>query len=181
MLVPNATAAARMWQLKPREARLMKALVVATIGTLVVLAGAVSATAQAPQPSAKATLAQLAWLSGAWQGTDGAMTFEERWTDAAGGAMLAVARTLKGDRLAAFEFLRVVERGGSLVYVAQPNGRPPTEFGLTSITADSATFENPAHDFPKTIRYARQPDGSLEAVVSDGGAKAERFRFTRVR
>ena len=75
--------------------------------------------------------------------------------------MLAVSRTIKDDRLAAFEFLRIVERDGGLVYIAQPNGRPPTEFVLTGMTADSATFENPAHDFPKMIRYTaaarRQP------------------------
>ena len=94
--------------------------------------------------------------------------------------MLAVSRTIKDDRLAAFEFLRIVERDGSLVYIAQPNGRPPTEFALTRIGADSATFENPSHDFPKMIRYTRRPDGSLEARVSGaGGERPQTFIFTR--
>jgi hypothetical protein len=91
--------------------------------------------------------------------------------------MLAVSRTLKGDRMVVFEFLRIVERDGSLLYIAQPNGRPPTEFMLTSITGDSVTFENPTHDFPKVIRYSKRADGSLEARVSDGGQKAEVFVF----
>jgi Domain of unknown function (DUF6265) len=138
-------------------------------------------TNEQPRPQAQATLTQLAWLAGEWRGTSGPMTFEERWTDAAGGAMLAVSRTLKGERLAAFEYLRIVERKGGLVYIAQPNGRPPTEFTLTSITPDAAVFENPAHDFPKMIRYTRKTDGTLEAVVSDGGSKAETFTFRRVR
>ena len=94
--------------------------------------------------------------------------------------MLSVSRTLKGDRMVAFEFLRIVERDGGLVYIAQPNGRPPTEFTLTAITTDSATFENPIHDFPKMIRYARRADGSLEARVSDGGQKSETFVFKKV-
>src|SRR5439155_18911312 len=98
------------------------------------------------------------------------MTLEERWTPPAGGAMLAVSRTLKGDRMVAFEFLRIVERNGGLVYVAQPNGRPPTDFVLTEVTADSAPFANPADDFPKMIGYAKRGDGTLEARVSDGGA-----------
>jgi hypothetical protein len=97
----------------------------------------------------------------------------------AGGAMLAVSRTVKGDRMTAFEFLRIVERDGGLVYVAQPGGRPPTEFVLTAIGADSATFENPAHDFPKRIRYAKRADGSLEASVSDGKGKGETLVFRR--
>jgi hypothetical protein len=40
-------------------------------------------------------------------------------------------------------------------------------------------FENPAHDFPKMIRYTLRADGTLEARVSDGGQQAETFVFTR--
>jgi Domain of unknown function (DUF6265) len=147
------------------------------LGLAITLSGNV--LAQGGKPAARGTLTQLAWLAATWVGGDGPVTVEERWTPAAGGAMLAVSRTLKGDRMVAFEFLRIIERDGGLVYVAQPNGRPPTEFTLTAITADSATFENPIHDFPKLIRYTRRADGSLEARVSDGGNKAETFVFRK--
>jgi hypothetical protein len=151
---------------------------VATMIALSVVLGSLDAApAQPGTPSARGSTAQLAWLAGTWSGGDGPIAFEERWTPPAGGAMLAVSRTLKGGRMVAFEFLRIVERDGSLVYIAQPNGRPPTEFRLTALTAGSATFENPMHDFPKMIRYARRGDGSLEATVSDGGQKAESFVF----
>ena len=94
--------------------------------------------------------------------------------------MLAVSRTLKGGRMTGFEFLRIVERNGGLVYIAQPGGRPPTEFALTRISGESATFENPAHDFPKMIRYTKRNDGTLEARVSDGtDANAEVYIFKR--
>jgi hypothetical protein len=126
-----------------------------------------------------ATISAVSWLAGNWVGQDGPVLVEERWTPPAGGVMLAVSRTLKGERLAAFEFLRIIERDGSLVYVAQPGGRPPTEFVLSAIGPDSATFENPSHDFPKVIRYSRRPDGTLEARVSDGGQRAEAFVFRR--
>ena len=61
------------------------------------------------------------------------------------------------------------------------NGRTPaTDFTLTKINESSATFENPAHDFPKMIRYSKRPDGSLEAVVSGaGGEKPQTFVFRR--
>jgi hypothetical protein len=137
-------------------------------------------SAQSRPAPARATLQQLAWLSGVWTGTQGRASIEERWTPPGGGAMLAVSRTISGDRLVAFEFLRIVERDGGLVYIAQPNGRPPTEFLLTGIGAASATFENPSHDFPKTIRYARRDDGSLEAKISGAnGERAQSFVFTR--
>ena len=125
----------------------------------------------------RASISQIAWLAGAWVGGGGAAALEERWTPAAGGAMLAVSRTVKGDRMVAFEFLRIVERDGTLIYIAQPDGRPPTEFRLSAITPESATFENKAHDFPKVIAYAKKPDGTLEARVSDGDQKGETFRF----
>lgn len=133
--------------------------------------------AQKGRPPARATISRVAWIGGTWVGDANAMKFEERWTPPAGGAMLAVSRTIKGDRMVAFEFLRIAERDGGLVYVAQPNGRPPTEFVLTEVTSESATFENPAHDFPKMIRYAKRPDGGLEARISDGGQRSETFVF----
>jgi hypothetical protein len=136
--------------------------------------------AQGRAAPVRATIADLGWLAGDWAGTQGRATIEERWTPAAGGVMLAVSRTIKDDRLAAFEYLRIVERDGGLIYIAQPNGRSPTEFVLTAMTAESATFENPAHDFPKMIRYTRRPDGTLEARVSGaGGERPQTFVFTR--
>jgi hypothetical protein len=132
-------------------------------------------------PPLKATIAQVAWLSGTWTGTTGGATIEERWTPAARGSMLAVARTLKNGVMVAFEFLCIVEREGGVVYSAMPNGRTPaTDFGLTAVDAASATFENPAHDFPKKIRYALRPDGSLEATISgERGQGAQTFVFKR--
>lgn len=94
--------------------------------------------------------------------------------------MLAVTRTVAGGRLAGFEFLRIVERNGTLVYIAQPGGRAPTEFLLTTLTPSEAVFENRAHDFPHVIKYAFGADGTLTATVSDlAGVKAERFVFSR--
>lgn len=128
-----------------------------------------------------ARIGQVEWLAGTWIGTTGTSGFEERWTPPAGGSMLAVARTLRGGVMAGFEFLCIVERNGGLVYQAMPNGRQPaTDFTLTRIDRNGLTFENPAHDFPKTIRYTLSPDGILEAVVSGTEKqKPQTFRFTR--
>jgi hypothetical protein len=165
-----------------------------TILVAFLLAGPISAqqgsnlsgqsTSAATQPAAlkpaRATIADVAWIAGTWTGSAGAVTLEERWTPPAGGAMLGVSRTIKQDRMIALEFLRIIERNGGLLYVAQPNGVPPTEFTLTSFDADSATFENPAHDYPKIIRYAKKPDGTLEARISGaGGQRPQTFLFTR--
>ena len=126
---------------------------------------------------APATIAQLAWIAGTWSGVNGTtnpLTVEERWTPAASGGMIGVGRTLRaGNALASFEFLCMAERDGGLVYIAMPDARPtPTFFIATTVTADSVTFENPAHDYPKTIRYTRRADGALETTI--GGTPTQR-------
>ena len=129
-------------------------------------------------PKISATIARASWISGVWigtAGTTGQTTVEERWTPSAGGSMIGVSRTLRGTTMSGFEFLCIVERGGTLIYTAMPNGRtPPTHFTLTAVTADSATFENPSHDFPKMVRYSKRPDGSLETTIAgEGGRRAQ--------
>ena len=123
--------------------------------------------------------ADLAFLTGAWEGGRPGMKFEERWTEEAGGLMLGVARTVKGDRAIGFEFLRIEFRADGIFYVAQPGGRPKTEFKLTTSSAKSATFENPAHDHPKLIRYTLGEDGSLKAEL-DGAEGKQAFVFKPV-
>jgi hypothetical protein len=129
-------------------------------------------TASDGRQRTKATIADVGWMAGTWVSTSGPRRVEERWTPPAGGSMLAVSRTLNGDRLVEFEYLRVVERDGGLIYIAQPNGQPPTEFPMTRLQGRHARFENPQHDFPKTIEYEARPDGSLVASIS--GADGQR-------
>lgn len=129
--------------------------------------------------AAATTPADLSFLKGAWEGGPPGMKFEERWTEEAGGLMLGVSRTLKGDRAIGFEFLRIEFRKDGAVYVAQPGGKPGTEFKLTTSEGKSATFENPAHDHPKLIRYTLQPDGTLKAEL-DGAEGRQSFVFKPV-
>jgi hypothetical protein len=158
---------------------------VQVLATIVVTLGAAGGHAQTPGEAnvkgAPATIADLSWLSGSWTGTAGASTIEEHWTAPGGGSMLAVARTIREGRLRAFEFLRIAEANGTLLYLAMPNGRSPaTPFTLTKIDPTGATFENPAHDFPKKIRYTLASDGTLEAEISgDAAQKPQTFRFSR--
>ena len=129
-----------------------------------------------PPTKAAAGIADVAWVGGTWLSEPtaaGGSATEERWTPPAGGAMIGTSRTMRGTSMTAYEFLCIVERDGSLVYNAMPNGRAPaTEFVLTSFTRDSATFENPSHDYPKAIKYTRRADGALETAIS--GAATQR-------
>jgi hypothetical protein len=146
---------------------------------VVCIAGFASTDVSGRQAHPRGTIADLFWLAGNWKSDTSATSIEEKWASPAGGAMLAISRTISGGKMIAFEYLRIVERDGGLVYIAQPNGGPATEFVLSALSARSATFENPRHDFPKMIRYTLRPDGRLEAQVSDGRKKGESFLFTR--
>jgi hypothetical protein len=135
-----------------------------------------------PAP-AKAGIGDMAWLADAWvgtSGTNGARSIEERWSPPLGGAMLAVSRTVSRGKMVAFEYLRIVEREGGLVYIAQPGGAPPTEFVLTELGKSRAVFENPRHDSPQRIVYELSTEGGL--CVSIGfakGGRPQRFEFER--
>jgi hypothetical protein len=107
----------------------------------------------------------LGWLAGSWAGVVDGGRVEEHWTVPAGGSMLGMNRTVVGGRTLVFEYLRIEVRGEEVVYVASPAGRTPaTPFTLTALGDRRVVFENPDHDFPQRIVYAR--DGaSLDARI----------------
>lgn len=139
-----------------------------------------------PTP-AKAAIADVAWIAGEWVGTrSSGSSIEERWSPPRGGAMLAVSRTVNtSGRMVAFEYLRIVEREGGLVYAAQPGGAPKTEFvltefGPTEAGGKRAVFDNPRHDYPKRIVYELSADGKLSATIGYlKGGTPRRYEFVR--
>ncbi len=138
-----------------------------------------------PAP-AQAAIGDLSWLAGAWVGTrSSGSSIEERWSPPLGGAMLAVSRAVNtSGKMVSFEYLRIVEREGGLVYIAQPGGKTPTEFVLTELSTESgaarAVFDNPRHDYPKRIVYELSADGGLSAKIGfTQGGTPRRFEFKR--
>lgn len=141
-----------------------------------------------PTP-AKAAIADMAWLAGAWVGTrSSGSSIEERWSPPLGGAMLAVSRTVNtSGKMNAFEYLRIVERDGGLVYIAQPGGAKGTDFVLTELSTKEGTtravFDNPRHDYPKRIVYelsAEANGGALSATIGYvKGGTPRRFDYKR--
>ena len=130
------------------------------------------------------TLADLSWISGNWQtASGGRRQIEEHWTQAAGGSMMGMSRTVAGDKTVEFEYLRIEQRADGVYYVAHPKARcPGTDFKLTRASATEAVFENPQHDFPKRIIYRKTGDDGLTATVDAGeGSKAMSFVYQRIK
>lgn len=84
----------------------------------------------------------------------------------AGGLMLGMARTLKNGRVVEFEFMQIrADAEGRLSFIAQPQGRPPTEFRLLRQAENEAVFENAAHDFPQRVLYRHEAVDRLVARI----------------
>jgi hypothetical protein len=128
----------------------------------------------APRPTrAGDTIEQrFRWMAGCWAGTKGTTTFQEQWTAASPDLMLGMSFTNKPQKPAEFEFLRIETKAGAPTYMAQPQGAPPTPFTLSEADsgAESATFVNMAHDFPKRVAYKKVDATTLLAWI-DGGPK----------
>lgn len=138
-----------------------------TLVTVLALAASPS-LAQSPPPG---SVEQLAWMAGCWGGEEKGTASEECWLAPKGGIMLGLHRDTRASRPGAFfEFLRIAPHEGGLAYLAQPRGQAPTAFKLTSATDREVVFENPAHDFPKRIRYWLDEKGRLHARVDAGPA-----------
>ena len=95
--------------------------------------------------------------------------------------MLAVSRTVNtSGKMSALEYLRIVERDGGLIYVAQPGGKAPTEFVLTELGTTRAVFLNPRHDYPRRIVYELSGKGDLIATAGQiKGGTPQRYEFKR--
>ncbi len=140
---------------------------------------AVSSAAQT-----KGGLADFSWLSGCWEGRQGAAVIEEIWSKPAGMSMLGLGRTVKGDRTASFEFMQLREENGSVVFLPQPQGGTRVPFPLKEPVGDKATFENKEHDFPQMVIYERKGKGLLLASIEGtfrGKQEREEFLMKRVR
>ena len=127
---------------------------------------------------------QLHWLSGCWALNGAEEGSGEQWTSPAGGAMLGMARTIRGGRMFSFEYLRIVETvDDTLKLVATPSGQAPAEFSLLTLSESEVVFENPNHDFPQSIMYRLLDQGHLLGRIdgkSDGEEVHVDFPMTRI-
>jgi hypothetical protein len=143
----------------------MKAPIVPSVIALFFAASAFAADPVPPVRAApSANLDQLAWLAGHWQASEGDTFVEEHWMVPKGGLMLGLGRTVKGGRAVEFEFMRIEEKGDSLVYLASPGGKPATPFTLVERGDMSAAFESTL-EFPRRVSYRRNNDESLTARI----------------
>ena len=132
----------------------------------------------------KASLEDLAWLTGCWEGRQGEAIVEEIWSKPGGGSMIGLGRTVKGAKTTSFEFMQFREENGSLVFMPQPQGGTRVSFPLKDSFGGKLTFENKEHDFPQRVIYERKGPGLLLAAIEGtykGKEEREEFQMRKVR
>lgn len=126
------------------------------------------------------TVQDLSWMSGYWLSCDDGREVSETWSDPRGDLMVGHGVTVAGGRTS-FEALRIARHDGGLAYMAQPGGAPPTVFPAVETGDRRVVFENPGHDFPRRIAYAREGDVLTARIegATDGRSRALEWRFRR--
>jgi len=120
----------------------------------------------APLMQARATAADLGWLSGCWDLTRNGRHVIEQWSAPEGGTLIGMSRTVGDGATKEFEFVMIREgSGGQLEYVAKPSGQAEATFTAIRASSSEVVFENLQHDFPTRIIYRRNADGSLLAAI----------------
>jgi len=121
------------------------------------------------------------WMAGTWMTEDGASWSDEVWTDARGGLMLGVARTGFGPRLNSWELAQIRQKpDGTISFLAQPQGKPASEFPMVLVSEEAIEFANPAHDYPQRIRYWRQGKLLMAEISKIDGSQAMRWNYRPV-
>jgi hypothetical protein len=126
------------------------------------------------------SLTDARWLTGCWKQTGSARSVTEYWLAPEAGTMLGVSRTVSGGKTVEYEFLLLRSTDTGLEYVAKPSGQPEAVFKASRVSPTELVFENPSHDFPTRIRYAKLDGGLLATIdgVIQGTPRAVEFRYT---
>jgi hypothetical protein len=118
----------------------------------------------------------LDWLAGHWCGMQDGASIEEIWLER-GGQLLNLSTSTRDGALESFEYARIEDRAGGVVFVAQPGGGEPVEFALVDADAQRVVFANPAHDFPQSVSYWRDDAGLHAEIVGPGENGEQRIDF----
>lgn len=128
----------------------------------------------------QASVDDLAWMSGRWEVRHEGRWTEEGWSPPRAGTMFGYSRSGEGDAAGEWEYLRIEAGGdGVPVFWGAPGGRPAVPFRLTAVQGTSATFENPAHDYPQRIVYYRDGDALVATISAIDGSNEISWHYRR--
>ena len=142
-----------------------------------VIASLVPQAAEAQSPR---TLAEIAFLSGCWEGRMGSLDMREQWSSPDGGVMLGTTRFLRDGSVVDFEFARIEQEGSGVTLWPYPRG-VISEHGFPLVRTDGEyVFENLEHDFPVRIVYVRVGANGLAPRIEGRDGSGTEWSLSRV-
>jgi hypothetical protein len=151
--------------------------------TVLILGSLLLLSASAHAEERRSRLDLIGWITGCWQKKEAGRELEEQWMAPAGGTMIGMSRMVADGKTLSYEYMRIEEDGGRLVYTAVPSGQAQTSFESTRLTGRMVVFENPEHDFPQRITYKWKTDSELLVILEgerNGEPGATRFWMKRM-
>lgn len=156
-----------------------------TIAAFITAAAFVLLPVGANAQDQKTSVNSLGWMAGCWEVSENGRITTERWAKPTENLMIGTAQTVKNSKSVSFEFLRVVNNGHGLFYIAKPSdAKEETPFMISKLGEKEAIFENPKHDFPQRIIYRLEQKDALFARIEgtvNGQLKGMDIPMKRVR
>ncbi|MEO8078008.1 MAG: DUF6265 family protein [Acidobacteriota bacterium] len=169
-----------------------------SVGCAVLLAGPAAQGQGQPAATAgasvKATVDQLAWVTGAWTGTLGDRTIEQHWSAPLGGSIVAMYRSIQANRVTLYELLAIEQEGDGVVLRTKHFAPGPGLVGqeakdesvnnrLVSLEGRSAVFEGGDAANPTRITF-KSPDGATLNITVErrrnGAPVSTEFKYRRI-
>lgn len=125
------------------------------------------------------------WLIGNWENVTPQSDFREIWARKNDSVFSGKSFVTVSKDTVFNESMELLQRNDSLFYVVTVKGQnneKPVAFYLTTASGKELVFENPKHDFPTKITYAKITNDSLVASVSgiqNGKEARESFPMKR--
>jgi hypothetical protein len=132
-----------------------------------------------------ASITQLAWIAGHWQGEALGGICQEYWVSPQANSMIGMFRLLRNDQIAFYEFLVIVEEAGSLVLKVKhfdsdlegwEEKDESTLFPLVKLTGNEVFFDG------LTFRQTGSDSLTVFVVIDQQGGVPEEvvFRYLRM-
>jgi hypothetical protein len=126
--------------------------------------------------------AEFGWLIGTWKLKD--KNIYEQWKPAADGKTLeGFSFKVKDRDTVAMETIRLTYDRNAFHYIPVAGNQGPVDFKVSKHDSHSFVAENPAHDFPKLIRYAFVQKDSKDFINAaiEGNGKVIPYFYERVK
>jgi hypothetical protein len=154
---------------------------------------------QAPAPGqaapAKATVEQLAWVTGAWTGKLGERTIEQHWSAPLAGSIIAMYRSIQANKPTLYELLAMEQDGEGVVLrikhfapgaglVGQEAKDESVNNTLIQLEGRMAVFEGGVASSPTRITFTSPDPDTLNITVGrqrDGKPVSTEFKYTRIK